>query len=102
MDPGFRACNQIGAGVPSLLFHRSRESGNLGISVTCPWTPAFAGVTIMFGKEPWGSEIAQGRQTLEGREVADHDRPLAEIDPARLVPGLEMLVDALPAAAGDV
>ena len=34
--PGERACNQIGAGVPSPLFRRSRESGNLGISVTCP------------------------------------------------------------------
>jgi hypothetical protein len=39
---GNGACNQISAGVPSLLFRRSRESGNLGISVTCSG-PRFRG-----------------------------------------------------------
>src|SRR5207302_7169023 len=34
-------------GAPQICrFRRSRESGNPGISVACPWAPAFAGATI--------------------------------------------------------
>jgi len=53
--PGERACNQIGAGVPSPLFRRSRESGNLGISVTCPlFMPgAGSGPTLSRGRRIW-------------------------------------------------
>ena len=37
-------------------------------------------------------------RTVDGCEVADDDRPLVEVDPARFVPGLWMFVDAFPAA----
>jgi putative endonuclease len=41
-----RGCKEIGNSFESVLFRRSRASGNLGISVTCPGPPLFAGATI--------------------------------------------------------
>src|ERR1700739_770169 len=41
-------------------------------------------------------------KALDGFHVADHDRPLAEIDQAPAMPVLEDLVNAFPAAARHV
>jgi hypothetical protein len=74
--PGLRACNQISAGVPSLLFRRSRESGNLGISVTCPGPPLSRGrrtwVCVELDYALLRREDTERGATLNRAEVFEH------------------------------
>ena len=69
--------------------------------VRLPIKPRLA-VERAFGREfnPVGALFSD--KALDGFHVADHDRPLAEIDQAPAMPVLEDLVDAFPAAARHV
>ena len=49
-----------------------------------------------------GAAAVRSDQLLECGGVADHDRALGEVDKARFLPRLQLLVDALAGAIDDV
>src|SRR5215471_7321337 len=73
MDPGFRGCQEIRRYPADLSFRRSRESGNPGVSVTCPGPPLSRGrrleratdlITASFaGKAGKGEKWLRSRKT---------------------------------------
>jgi hypothetical protein len=75
---------------------------------TVPWSPcvkvSWISILTLFALYILGinSEYPMRLRAVDAWEVADHDHPLAEVDPARFVPCLEMPVDAFPAAAGNI
>src|SRR5438445_437346 len=65
----FNSLNNLAIWRSHSHFRRSRESGNPGISVTCPWVPAFAGTTSWaVRKSPgaWISVARPSRRPLRG------------------------------------